>query len=105
MSSNTKFSFEVILKLIKEEKILISSHARLRMFERNISTDEIIKTIENGEIIETYLEDTPCPSVLVFSKINNKPIHVVIAQCQDHVRVVTTYEPEDDKWIDFRTRR
>ena len=57
MSNITKFSFEVVLKLIEEEKILISSHARLRMFERNLSTDEIIETIKKGEIIETYSED------------------------------------------------
>jgi hypothetical protein len=43
-----------IAELIESEGILISHHARIRMFERNISTDELIAIISSGEIIEEY---------------------------------------------------
>ena len=33
------------------------------------------------------------------------PYHVVVAQCEDHIRIVTVYKPEEDKWIGYRIRR
>jgi hypothetical protein len=54
-----------IEKLIREDKFLISHHARIRMFQRNVSTDDIKSVITNGEVIEDYRNDEPCPSVLM----------------------------------------
>ncbi|MCK9630240.1 MAG: hypothetical protein M0R30_01245 [Methanoregula sp.] len=31
--------------------------------------------------------------------------HTVIAVCTDHIRVITDYIPEEDKWIEYRKRR
>lgn len=56
---------EKIAYLIESGEILISHHARVRMFERNISTDDLISIISMGEIIEEYPDDEPCPSVLI----------------------------------------
>ena len=94
-----------ITKLIESGEILISHHARVRMFERNISTDELITIISSGEIIEDYPDDEPCPSVLILGFIDAVAYHIVIALCRDHIRVITVYIPEEDKWIEYRTRR
>jgi hypothetical protein len=75
------------------------------MFERNISTDDLLEVIGSGEIIEKYPNDEPCPSALILGFINEAAYHVVVAICTDHLRVVTIYPPEDVKWIDYRTRR
>jgi len=75
------------------------------MFQRNISTEDIRLTIAHGEIIEDYPDDTPCPSALFLGIIDERPCHLVVAQCEDHARVVTVYTPEKDKWIDYRIRR
>lgn len=75
------------------------------MFQRNISTREIKHVIINGEIIEDYPHDEPCSSALFLGFTEGKPCHVVIAQCEDHARVITVYVPEKDKWIDYRIRR
>lgn len=56
-------------------------------------------------IIEDYPHDEPCPAALLLGLANEKPCHVVIAQCDDHARVITVYIPEKDKWIDNRIRR
>jgi len=37
--------------------------------------------------------------------LGNIPYHVVVAECEDHVRIVTVYIPEEDKWIKYRIRR
>ena len=38
-----------IARLIESGDILISHHARVRMFERNVSTDDLIAIISSGE--------------------------------------------------------
>ncbi len=92
-------------KLFLKDSFIISNHARVRMFQRNISTDDIRRIIEYGEIIEDYPEDEPCPASLLLGVTEGRPCHVVIAQCIDHARVITVYIPEKDKWIDNRIRR
>jgi hypothetical protein len=94
-----------LAKLIESGEILISNHARVRMFERNISTDDLITIISSGEIIEEYHDDEPCPSVLIVGFIETVAYHTVIAICTDHIRVITVYIPEENKWIDYRRRR
>jgi len=96
---------EKISDLIKIGEILISHHARVRMFERNISTDALIAIISSGEIIEKYPEDEPCPSLLIMGLIDAVVYHTVIAICTDHIRVITVYIPEENKWIEYRKRR
>jgi len=92
-------------ELFLKDSFIISNHARVRMFQRNISTDDIRRIIEYGEIIEDYPEDEPCPAALLLGFTEGRPCHVVIAQCEDHARVITVYIPEKDKWIDNRIRR
>lgn len=94
-----------IAELIESGEILVSHHARVRMFERNISTDDLITIISSGEIIEEYPDDEPCPSVLIMGFIDAVAYHTVIALCRDHIRVITVYIPEEDKWIEYRRRR
>jgi hypothetical protein len=96
---------ERIADLIESGEILISHHARVRMFERNVSTDDLIATILSGEIIEMYPDDEPCPSVLIMGLIEAIVYHTVIAVCTDHIRVITVYIPEENKWIEYRKRR
>jgi len=51
-------------KLFQKDAFIISNHARVRMFQRNISTEDIRLVIAQGEIIEDYPDDEPCPSAL-----------------------------------------
>jgi hypothetical protein len=94
-----------IKELVENDDFVISSHARTRMFQRNVSTDEIKSIILLGEVIEEYPDDEPCPSVLILGFLKDAPYHVVVAECLDHVRIITVYNPEADKWVDYRKRR
>jgi hypothetical protein len=77
--------------------------------EMGIITDqEVVEAIQAGEEIENYPDDDPFPSVLVFGRtMAGRPLHVVCAYDEesDSVFVVTTYEPDPPKWIDFRRRK
>ncbi|MCC7566344.1 MAG: DUF4258 domain-containing protein [Methanomicrobiaceae archaeon] len=90
-------------ELVLKDAVLISRHARIRMFERNIRTDDIIGIITDGEVIEEYHDDEPCPSLLILGFIGEKAYHAV-AICDDHVRLITTYAPSEEKWTNVRTR-
>jgi len=100
-----KLDFKQIRKFAQNDNFIVSNHARTRMFERNVSTEEIKNIIEKGEIIEQYPDDFPCPSVLILGTVNDNYFHIVVAQCYDHVRIITVYEPDETKWIEFRKRK
>ncbi|MGP8323446.1 MAG: DUF4258 domain-containing protein [Methanosarcinaceae archaeon] len=67
--------------LFLNNKFIISNHARIRMFQRNMSTDDIREVITRGEIMEGYPDDEPCPAVLFPGFSGGSPCHVVVAQC------------------------
>lgn len=73
------------------------------MFERGISSKDILPILMDGEIIEDYKDDIPCPTLLMLGFLHNYAIHVVVACCKDHIKIVTVYLP-DERGIDDRFR-
>lgn len=45
---------EKIYRLVDSQSIIFSAHARTRMFERGISSEDILPILTEGEIIEIY---------------------------------------------------
>lgn len=90
-----------------EDNIIITQHTLTRCIQRNISIDEILQTIANGEIIEQYPEDYPNPSCLVFgTTLNNRILHVVCGTDGSTLWIITAYIPNSTKWEnDLKTRR
>lgn len=89
-------------------KIIFRIHATKRMFERDVSEVEIRKVLENGETIESYPTDTPYPSRLVLGWVENRPLHVVVADNLDENEwiVITVYEPDPKRWeADYKRRK
>lgn len=88
--------------------LLFKDHAVLRMFERDITKDEIKEIIEHGEVIEEYASDFPYPSSLMFKMINQKPVHIVVAHIESDNQeiIVTVYIPDSTNFeSDFKTRK
>ena len=73
------------------------------MAERNISDEQVRKAVLDGEVLETYEEDTREKCYLVLGK---GPIHVVVGynQYRELAIIITTYIPESPKWISPRER-
>ncbi|MDX1520941.1 MAG: DUF4258 domain-containing protein [Anaerolineae bacterium] len=99
--------------MIKEIRVKIarnlfefSEHAVNQSIHRHISVQEVYEAISNGETIEDYPDDKYGPSCLVlgFTK-SQRPLHI---QCtypsRPLVKIITLYEPDPDKWIDFKVR-
>jgi hypothetical protein len=92
---------------ISQNAFEFSKHAVDQTILRNISVREIRDVINNGEIIEDYPDDKYGPSCLIFGVTQiGRPIHI---QCsypsRPIVKVVTVYEPNPDRWIDYKVRR
>lgn len=91
--------------LVSKGNLSFTDHARTRMFERGIGSDDVINFILNGEVIEEYTESTPCPSSLIFGTFKSRACHVVAGLCRDRVKIITVYWPDEGAWLDSRKRR
>jgi hypothetical protein len=84
-----------------------SKHAADQSILRGIAVKEIREAVGAGEIIEDYPFDKYGPSCLIFGfTAKNRPLHI---QCsypsRTIIKIVTCYEPDPNKWIDFKIRR
>ncbi len=89
-------------------KLVFRVHAIERMFQRNISVQDVRGVLETGETIERYPDDWPFPSRLVLGWRHNRPIHVIVADDEKggEAVVVTVYEPDPQLWdADFKRRK
>lgn len=98
---------ENLRKLNTAEHYAVTEHARIRLLERGIVLADIIKCVENGEIIEQYENDKPLPSCLVLGlSVREKAIHIVVSHDDEFIYLITAYFPVEEYWEDdFRTRR
>ena len=85
-----------------------SRHAIERMFHRAISPDVVERVVADGEVIASYPDDAPFPSMLVLGFDDGRPVHVVVARDAGTAlcHIVTVYRPDPELWgEDFKTRR
>ena len=94
-------TIEQLKKLNKLENIAITEHARIRLYERQITVDDIINGIETGEIIKQYEDDKPYPSCLILGfSVKSKYIHIVASCDTEFIYLITAYFPNPDIWED-----
>lgn len=81
-------------------RLIFRSHAIKRMFERNISLENVQHVLATGKAIQEYPNDTPYPSRLVLGWIADKPLHVVTADDTETgtTIVITAYAPDSSVW-------
>ncbi|MBN4073275.1 DUF4258 domain-containing protein [Mariprofundus ferrooxydans] len=98
-----------IQSCVRAEKLFWSYHVNMRMRERGISRDMVLKSEESFELIESYPEDKYLPSYLVYAvQHDNQVFHVLFAVDveEKHVRVITVYYPNAMQWRnDLKARR
>ena len=100
-------NIQKVRKFVTDEKIRWTNHVVIRLFQRNISQEDIENALLNGEIIEEYQNDYPYPSCLVYGmNIKNEIIHVVCGANEKEPWIITAYYPDNIKWkSDLKTRR
>jgi hypothetical protein len=85
-----------------------SKHAVDQSIIREISVAEVEQAVSGrSEVVEDYPDDKYGPSCLIlgFTKAG-RPIHL---QCsypsRPLIKIITPYEPDPDRWEDFRVRK
>ena len=90
------------------QRLLFLLHAVRQMSrpDRMISTSDVRKVLEEGEIIEDYPEDTRGPSCLMLGRgTDGRPIHVVCAPKDEYLAIITAYIPDKAQWSkNYKTR-
>ena len=100
-----------IRKCFLENRVLYTQHARDEMRSEElgpIREREVFEAVQTGEVIESYEDDKPYPSALVYGITSRgRPIHLVCAHAdeEDMAIIITVYEPDVSRWIDHRRRR
>lgn len=95
----------------KVDKVLFTKHARDEMEVEELGEileNEVYDATLNGKIIETYLEDEPYPSCLIYGRTHiNRPLHIVCAYTSesDLAIIITVYRPDPKQWINFERRK
>lgn len=93
-------------KLYDRDMVFLTAHCALRLEQREITEDDIRSALNNGDIIERYLEDYPWPSCLISGYSNGRPLHICIGTNGEAAKLITAYWPDPDKWsADFKQRK
>lgn len=92
---------------IQADQFEISQHAVDNSILRHVTLQEVREAFAQGEIIEDYPDDKYGPSCLVLGfTCNGRPLHI---QCSHPSRpvlkIITLYQPDPDKWIEFKRRK
>jgi hypothetical protein len=87
--------------------IAVTKHARIRLTERDITTDDIEHAIQTGEIIKQYEDAKPFPCCLILGETaKNKYLHAVASIDDEILYIITAYYPDENEWeTDFKTRK
>lgn len=98
---------EEIKEKIAQNKFEFSQHAVDQTIQRHISVQELREAVAVGEIIEDYPEDKYGPSCLILGFTSaDRALHI---QCsypsRPLIKIITLYEPDPQRWIDFKVRR
>lgn len=98
---------EAIREKFARDLFEFSKHAVDQSLQRDISVEEIREAMSNGEVIEDYPDDKYGPSLLILGfTVTGRPLHI---QCsypsRPLIKIITLYEPDADRWIDFRHRK
>lgn len=96
MSKKHKINIARIRNMVENDRFLVSIHARERAFQRNITTDQFISVIMDGDVLERHEELIPCPRARIVGIVGGKSLNVIVAQCKEIIQIVTVYISEDE---------
>jgi len=78
------------------------------MMERGITRKRVKAALMQGEVIASYQNDNPFPSLLIDGRLENDVLHVVVAfdEVESCCYIITAYSPDLEHFEnDLKTRR
>ena len=105
---NNDATILALVRAAAAKRILFLPHAIRQMSrpERLITTSDIWRVINDGEVIEDYPEDVGGHSCLLLGwGADQRPLHLVCSPKDDYLALITAYLPDEDEWSDDFRRR
>jgi uncharacterized protein DUF4258 len=97
-----------VVEAIHAHRLRITDHADEEAHADQLSLDEILFSVTQGEVLESYPTDKPFPSCLIGGTTRQgDPVHSVWAYNAESrwAVLVTVYRPDPERWVDWRKRR
>jgi hypothetical protein len=101
-------NIETIREKVRAGKYLVSFTHTEKVRLRKIEAKEIEEAIDEGTIIEPYLDDPRGMSCLILGFTSgDRPLHVICGKLEeDEILIITAYEPDLREWeADWKTRK
>ena len=92
-------------RAVRESRYYVTTHAKQRMGQREISDVEMMAVVSEGEMIEEYPDAKPFPKALFMKQTRGEPLYVSCAFDGEYAYVVTVHWYDPNVWVDPRTRR
>ncbi len=92
-----------------KRRILYLPHAVRQMSrpDRMITTSDVRRVVESGELLEDYPDDPRGHSCLLLGRgEDGRVVHIVCAPKEEYLAIITAYVPSPGEWEDdLRTRK
>ncbi len=96
----------IIQRQVVSEAIRVTQHARQEMAAEQITLDEVIAAIADGQILEDYPEHQRGACCLLYGCTHQgRPLHIVCTTTQPLLVIITVYVPLPPKWVSATRRR
>jgi len=93
-------------KLAVAQALRVTQHAQKEMDTEEITLDEVLAAIANGQILEDYSEHRRGACCLLYGRTSEgRPLHIVCTTAQPLLVIITVYEPLPPKWLSPTLRR
>src|SRR6266567_4783054 len=88
------------------QTLRVTQHAQKEMDAEEITLDEVLAAVANGQILEDYSEHKRGSCCLLYGCTDKgRPLHVVCTTAQTLLIIITVYEPLPPKWVSPTQRR
>jgi hypothetical protein len=95
-----------IKRQAKSQAIRVTQHAQKEMDTEEITLDEVLEAISDGQILEDYSEHKRGACCLLYGRTDNgRHLHIVCTTAQPLLIIITVYEPFPPKWVSPMQRR
>jgi hypothetical protein len=100
-------TIEDIAHYCEQRALRWTHHIMERLFQRNITTSDVLNVLTQGKIIEHYPNDYPFPSCLAAgTTLSGDHLHVVCGTNGSELWLITAYHPDPAEWADdFSVRK
>src|SRR5437879_670620 len=83
-----------------DENVRITQHAAQEMAEEDVTLDDVLDAVKNGQILENYATHRRGACCLLNGTTRaGRPLHVVCTTSLPTLIIITVYEPKPPKWL------